>query len=72
MPSAPVLFAHMTKLPVRLIVPPITVAPACFIVGMDSPVIIDSSTEELPSSTTPSTGIFSPGRTRSRSPTAMA
>ena len=31
-------------------------------------VIIDSSTALLPSSTTPSTGTFSPGRTRSRSP----
>ena len=36
--------------------------------GIDSPVIIDSSTELPPSSTTPSTGTFSPGRTRSRSP----
>ncbi len=30
--------------------------------------IIDSSTDELPSITSPSTGTFSPGRTRSRSP----
>ncbi len=36
---------------------------------MDSPVTIDSSTELRPSSTMPSTGIFSPGRTRSLSPT---
>ena len=36
--------------------------------GTDSPVIMDSSTALDPSSTTPSTGILSPGRTRSRSP----
>ena len=33
---------------------------------------MDSSTELAPSMTTPSTGIFSPGRTRSRSPTWIA
>ena len=37
--------------------------------GMDSPVTIDSSTALRPSSTAPSTGTPSPGRTRSRSPT---
>ena len=37
--------------------------------GIGSPVSIDSSTCERPSSTTPSTGTFSPGRTRRRSPT---
>ena len=31
-----------------------------------------SSTAERPSTTSPSTGTFSPGRTRSRSPTATA
>src|SRR3546814_3634656 len=36
------------------------------VTGMDSPVTIDSSSEERPSSTTPSTGTFSPGRTRRR------
>jgi hypothetical protein len=35
---------------------------------MGSPVSIDSSTGELPATTTPSTGTFSPGRTRIRSP----
>ena len=35
-----------------------------FSTGIDSPVIIDSSMELRPSRTTPSTGTFSPGRTR--------
>jgi len=39
-----------------------------FSTGMDSPVIMDSSTVLRPSRRTPSTGIFSPGRTRRRSP----
>jgi len=36
---------------------------------MDSPVSIDSSTEEIPSSTVPSVAIFSPGRTTKMSQT---
>ena len=44
-------------------------SPGPFSTGIGSPVSIDSSTLERPSSTTPSTGTFSPGRTRSRSPT---
>ena len=47
-------------------------APACLATGRDSPVSKDSSTEELPSSTTPSAGIFSPGRTSTVSPVSMA
>ena len=46
-----------------------TVSPAVLVTGIDSPVTSDSSSEERPSSTVPSTGTFSPGRTRSRSPT---
>ena len=37
--------------------------------GMLSPVTGDSSTDERPSTTLPSTGTLSPGRTRNRSPT---
>ena len=59
----------MTKLPLALIVPPMTRASLSLVTGMDSPVTIDSSSAERPSSTTPSTGTFSPGRTRKRSPT---
>ena len=40
-----------------------------FSTGMGSPVTSDSSTLVRPSITVPSTGIFSPGRTRSMSPT---
>src|SRR5215472_1945393 len=62
----------MMKLPVVLSVPPMTLAPISLVIGMDSPVTMDSSTAERPSITSPSTAIFSPGRTRSRSPTAIA
>jgi len=40
--------------------------------GRLSPVTIASLTAEAPSTTSPSTGIFSPGRTRTRSPTAIS
>jgi hypothetical protein len=52
-----------------LTVAPMTRSPGFFSTGMGSPVIMDSSIALAPSSTTPSTGTFSPGRTRSRSPT---
>ena len=66
--SLPTRSARMTSPPVPLMVPPVTGSPAFFSTGTGSPVIIDSSTELDPSTTMPSTGIFSPGRTRSRSP----
>ena len=43
--------------------------PVSLVTGINSPVTIDSSSDERPSSTTPSTGTLSPGRTRKRSPT---
>ena len=70
--SRPTFSARMTKLPLPLSVPPITRSPTALATGIDSPVTIDSSTGERPSSTTPSTGIFSPGRTRRRSPATTA
>ena len=51
-----------------LIVAPMTSSPADLVTGIGSPVSMDSSTAEAPSTTTPSTGTLSPGRTRSRSP----
>ncbi len=45
-----------------------TLSPDRFSAGIDSPVTKCSSTPELPSTTTPSTGIDSPGRTRTKSP----
>jgi len=67
--SAPTFSARMTSTPDPLMVAPTTLAPATLSTGMGSPVTIDSSTWLRPSTTTPSTGIFSPGRTRRRSPT---
>ena len=67
--SAPTLVARTRSVPEMLTDAPITCAPGVFGTGRLSPVTIDSSTSESPSSTTPSTGIFDPGRTSSRSPT---
>ena len=64
----PGLVARKVKEPDLLSVAPITPSPGPFSTGMLSPVSIDSSTAERPSTTTPSTGTLSPGRTRSRSP----
>ena len=58
----------MTRAPLVLRVAPIRVSPGALATGMGSPVSMDSSTALSPSSTAPSTGTFSPGRTRRRSP----
>jgi hypothetical protein len=65
---APTFSARITNDPVPFTVAPMTGISARFSTGMGSPVTIDSSTALVPSVTTPSTGTFSPGRTRSRSP----
>jgi len=70
--SLPTRSARITKLPVVLTVAPVTLSPGFFSAGRGSPVIMDSSTALRPSSTTPSTGTFSPGRTRSRSPRTIS
>ena len=67
--SRPTFSARIIKVPVWLSVPPITFSPGSFVTGIDSPVTMDSSIAERPSISSPSTGIFSPGRTRSLSPT---
>jgi hypothetical protein len=72
MESRPTFSARSTSAPDALTVPPITLLPGSLVTGMDSPVTRDSSTDERPSTTTPSTAIFSPGRTRTWSPTAMS
>mmetsp|Transcript_4217 Transcript_4217/g.11656 ORF Transcript_4217/g.11656 Transcript_4217/m.11656 type:complete len:444 (-) Transcript_4217:906-2237(-) len=54
--------------PSRLMVPPMTSSPSCLCAGTDSPVSIDSSTEDDPDRTVPSDGTFSPGRTIRTSP----
>ncbi|MNV18330.1 hypothetical protein D3C71_1091520 [compost metagenome] len=70
--SSPRRSARTTRLPVPLSVAPITASPTAFATGTGSPVSIDSSMEERPSTTVPSTGTFSPGRTRTRSPGCSA
>ena len=65
--SPPTRLTRKQKLPLRLIEAPMTLSPAALATGVGSPVSIDSSTQELPSLTTPSVGIFSPGRTCTRS-----
>ena len=67
--SAPTRSARITSAPSPLRVAPVTRSPDDFATGNGSPVSMDSSTWLAPSSTTPSVGTFSPGRTRSRSPT---
>ena len=69
MVSAPTRLASTTSVPVPLIVAPVTGSPTAFSTGTGSPVSIDSSIDEWPSTTTPSTGALSPGRIRRRSPT---
>ena len=66
--SLPTPVARKRKAPVWLTVAPITVSPVSLVTGSDSPVTIDSSTLERPSTTSPSTGTFSPGRTAITSP----
>ena len=53
--------------PDLLMVPAATVSPVAFSTGIGSPVSMDSSIAVCPSTTSPSTGIFSPGRTRTTS-----
>ncbi len=65
----PTWVARIVNEPSWLMVPARTLSPGCFSVGRGSPLIILSSTYESPSSTMPSTGIRSPGRTTTRSPT---
>ena len=70
--AAPTRVARITNVPVPLSVPPNTGASNTFSTGRLSPVSIDSSTVERPSTTAPSTGTRSPGRMRIRSPTTTS
>ena len=67
--ALPSFSARITRLPAPLSVAPMTWSPGARGTGIGSPVSMDSSTWLRPSTTTPSTGTFSPGRTRRRSPT---
>ncbi len=68
----PTAVAAMSIAPSTFRVPPMSVSPGPFSTGSDSPVTMDSSTDAWPARTLPSTGIASPGLTRSRSPTATS
>ena len=70
--SAPILVARTRKVPVVFTVAPITLEPTVLATGRLSPVTMDSSISDSPSSTIPSVGIFAPGRTMSRSPWATS
>ena len=67
--AEPTCSERITNAPLVLSVAPMSLSPARLVTGSGSPVSIDSSRALLPSTTTPSTGTFSPGRTRSASPT---
>ena len=67
--SSPTRVASMVKAPYWLTVPLDTWSPGALSTGKDSPVMTDWSTEVRPSHMIPSTGIVSPGSTRSSSPT---
>ena len=63
MVSSPTRVARALSQPDWLTVAAEIVSPTALSTGMDSPVSAASLTAELPSSTTPSTGTASPGRT---------
>ena len=67
--SAPTRVASTTSEPLALTVAPITSSPGPTSTGTGSPVTIDASTLECPSTIIPSVAIFSPGRTTNRVPT---
>ncbi len=67
--SVPIRVASTTSRPPALTVAPVTPSPGATSTGTDSPVSMDASTAEAPSTTCPSVAIFSPGRTTNRSPT---
>ncbi len=70
--SPPVLVTRKVRDPSPFTAPPMTSSPGLFLTGLDSPVSRASFTEESPSVTSPSAGIFSPGRTRTLSPFASS
>ncbi|MBA7479112.1 hypothetical protein ES707_14543 [subsurface metagenome] len=70
--SEPTFSAFISKEVLPFIVPPVTLSPVDFSVGIGSPVIILSSITAVPSAIIPSTGIFSPGLTFNKSPTCTS
>ncbi len=70
--SRPTAVARMVSGPVRLTSPALTARPGPAKTGRVSPVSSERSSSDLPAVISPSTGIRPPGRTSTRSPTAMA
>ncbi len=68
--SAPTRVARIARRPPAFTVAPVTASPGTTSIGTLSPVSSEASIAEVPSSTTPSVAIFSPGRARNRSPTS--
>ena len=68
----PTLVARTRRVPVVLTDAPITSELIDLDTGRLSPVTIDSSISDSPSTTRPSTGTFAPGRISSRSPTSTS
>ena len=68
--SSPTAVVRISTVPVVLMVAPMSWSPSALSTGRLSPVSMLSSTVVVPLATTPSTGIFSPGRIRTMSPTA--
>jgi hypothetical protein len=66
--SAPTRRARTTSRPSKFTVPPVTLSPGLTSIGMLSPVSIEASMVDVPSSTVPSAAMVSPGRTTMRSP----
>jgi hypothetical protein len=67
--SGPTFVTRAWRAPSRFKVPPITGSRMVLVTGTDSPVKLDSSTLAIPSRTSPSSGMRSPGRTTTVSPT---
>ena len=70
--SSPVRVTRTRSAPSPLSVPPTAGSPGPLSTGFDSPVIMASLTLLRPSTTSPSMGTFSPGRTSKRSPTCTS
>ena len=66
--SSPTLVARTIRRPYVLTVAPATASPGPTSSGTGSPVSIERSIADAPSTTTPSVATFSPGRTTNRSP----
>ena len=67
--SSPVRSTRMSMEPYMFTAPPDTVSPTVTSTGTDSPVTMDAFTDVLPLMTVPSTGMVSPGITRTVDPT---